>query len=416
MFILQFILDAGATVMLPVIIFILGLILGAGPAKSFRAGITIGVGFTGIFLMTGLLSDNLAPVAQMMIERLGLHFDIVDVGWPAMSAITWGWTAAGLVIPICLVINIAMLAVGLTKTMDVDIWNYWQFAFIGAAVAEIAHSVPLGLAAAGIAGALAFVLADVTAHYIEEFYMMPGISFPHYTALGMLPIVIPLVWLTDRIPGLKDINVSAEDIREKFGLFGEPMMMGLIIGLVLGILAGAAPEVILQTGIGLAAFMHLMPRMVAVLMEGLMPISEAARNLMQERFEGREIYIGLDAAVALGDPSVTAVGLLLVPITILLAVILPGNRILPFADLAVIPYIVSLFTAMCKGDVIRSLIIGTVVMALVLYLASYLGPIQTPMAANVGFEFPEGAAMIGNLDRANIVTAAFVWLAGLIGG
>ena len=171
----------------------------------------------------------------------------------------------------------------------------------------------------------------------------------------------------------------------------------------------------MQTGIGLASVMYLMPKMVSCLMEGLMPISEAAQEMMSKRFEGREIYIGLDAAVALGEPAVIAVGLVLVPITILLAVILPGNRILPFADLAVIPYIVCLFTAMSKGNIFRSLVIGTVVMGCVLLMASTLGPIETPLAISAGVSIPDGATLIGNLDRANLLTWLFIKIFGVFG-
>ena len=393
MFIINFILDCGASVMLPIIIFILGIIMGAGVSKSFKSGITIGIGFTGISLVTGLLSDELGPVAQQMTERLGLHMDIIDIGWPAMSSITWAWSAAGLMIPICLGVNILMLALKLTKTMNVDVWNYWQFAFIGAAVS----------------------LADLTQPYIEKYFNMPGISFPHLTALGCLPVVYPLVWILDRIPGLNKININADSLRKKFGIFGEPMMMGLIIGIVLGALAGAKPQVILQTGIGLAAVMYLMPKMVACLMEGLMPISQAAQELMSKKFAGREVFIGLDAAVSLGEPAVIAVGLVLVPITIALAIILPGNRILPFADLAVIPYIVCLFTAMCKGNIFRALIVGTVVMGLVLLMASTLAGLETPLAISAGVTIPKGATLIGNLDRANIITWLFIKLSTIFG-
>ena len=405
MFIINFILDCGASVMLPVIIFILGVIMKAGVGKSFKAGITIGIGFTGIGLVTGLLANQLGPVAQQMTERLGLNMDIIDIGWPAMSSITWAWSAAGLV----------LLSLKLTKTMNVDIWNYWQFAFVGAAVAVVTDSVIIGLAAGALISALALILADFTAPYIEKYFDMPGISFPHLTALGCLPIVYPLMWILDRIPGINKIEISADSLRKKFGIFGEPMMMGLIIGFVLAALAGAEPQVILQTGIGLASVMYLMPKMVSCLMEGLMPISEAAQEMMSKRFEGREIYIGLDAAVALGEPAVIAVGLVLVPITILLAVILPGNRILPFADLAVIPYIVCLFTAMSKGNIFRSLVIGTVVMGCVLLMASTLGPIETPLAISAGVSIPDGATLIGNLDRANLLTWLFIKIFGVFG-
>lgn len=415
MFIINFILDCGASVMLPIIIFILGVIMKAGVGKSFKAGITIGIGFTGIGLVTGLLANQLGPVAQQMTERLGLNMDIIDIGWPAMSSITWAWSAAGLMIPICLIVNVVLLSLKLTKTMNVDIWNYWQFAFVGAAVAVVTDSVIIGLAAGALISALALILADFTAPNIEKYFDMPGISFPHLTALGCLPIVYPLMWILDRIPGINKIEISADSLRKKFGIFGEPMMMGLIIGFVLAALAGAEPQVILQTGIGLASVMYLMPKMVSCLMEGLMPISEAAQEMMSKRFEGREIYIGLDAAVALGEPAVIAVGLVLVPITILLAVILPGNRILPFADLAVIPYIVCLFTAMSKGNIFRSLVIGTVVMGCVLLMASTLGPIETPLAISAGVSIPDGATLIGNLDRANLLTWLFIKIFGVFG-
>lgn len=415
MFMINFILDCGASVMLPIIIFILGVVMKAGVGKSFKAGITIGIGFTGIGLVTGLLANQLGPVAQQMTERLGLNMDIIDIGWPAMSSITWAWSAAGLMIPICLIVNIVLLSLKLTKTMNVDIWNYWQFAFVGAAVAVVTDSVIIGLAAGALISALALIIADFTAPYIEKYFDMPGISFPHLTALGCLPIVYPLMWILDRIPGINKIEISAESLRKKFGIFGEPMMMGLIIGFVLAALAGAEPQVILQTGIGLASVMYLMPKMVSCLMEGLMPISEAAQEMMSKRFEGREIYIGLDAAVALGEPAVIAVGLVLVPITILLAVILPGNRILPFADLAVIPYIVCLFTAMSKGNIFRSLVIGTVVMGCVLLMASTLGPIETPLAISAGVSIPDGATLIGNLDRANLLTWLFIKIFGVFG-
>ena len=107
--ILNFILGLGSTVMLPIIIFVFGLIMRAGFSKSFKSGVTIGIGFTGINLVITLLTDQLGPVAQAMTERLGLDLQVIDIGWPAMSSISWAWAAAGLMIPIGLVINFVML-------------------------------------------------------------------------------------------------------------------------------------------------------------------------------------------------------------------------------------------------------------------------------------------------------------------
>lgn len=413
--ILNFILGLGSTVMLPIIIFVFGLIMRAGFSKSFKSGVTIGIGFTGINLVITLLTDQLGPVAQAMTERLGLDLQVIDIGWPAMSSISWAWAAAGLMIPIGLVINFVMLTLKLTKTMNVDIWNYWQFAFVGYAVTTVSGSLPMGIIAASALSILALILADYTQPFVEKFFGMPGISFPHLTALGFLPLVVPLNWLIDKIPGLNKLNANPETIRKRFGIFGEPMSMGLIIGLALGLLGGQKIDAILQLAITMAAVMYLMPKMVAILMEGLIPISEAAREFMAKHFGDREIFIGLDAAVSLGEPSVIAVGLLLVPITILLAIVLPGNKLLPFADLAVIPFIVCLITAMSKGSVIRALIVGTVVMACVLLMATNLAPIETQMALTAGIKMPAGASQIGNLDRANLISWLFVKVFSLFG-
>lgn len=413
--ILNFILGLGSTVMLPIIIFVFGLIMRAGFSKSFKSGVTIGIGFTGINLVITLLTDQLGPVAQAMTERLGLDLQVIDIGWPAMSSISWAWAAAGLMIPIGLVINFVMLTLKLTKTMNVDIWNYWQFAFVGYAVTTVSGSLPMGIIAASALSILALILADYTQPFVEKFFGMPGISFPHLTALGFLPLVVPLNWLIDKIPGLNRLNANPETIRKRFGIFGEPMSMGLIIGLALGLLGGQKIDAILQLAITMDAVMYLMPKMVAILMEGLIPISEAAREFMAKYFGDREIFIGLDAAVSLGEPSVIAVGLLLVPITILLAIVLPGNKLLPFADLAVIPFIVCLITAMSKGNVIRALIVGTVVMACVLLMATNLAPIETQMALTAGIKMPAGASQIGNLDRANLISWLFVKVFSLFG-
>ena len=46
----QYISDMGATVMMPIIICVMGCILGAGFGKSLRAGLTVGIGFIGLNL------------------------------------------------------------------------------------------------------------------------------------------------------------------------------------------------------------------------------------------------------------------------------------------------------------------------------------------------------------------------------
>ena len=88
--IINTIIGLGASVMMPIIFFVVGLIFRMGIGKSFKAGMTVGVGFVGVNMVINLLLDNLGPASKAMVNRLGLHLTTVDVGWPTASTVGWG--------------------------------------------------------------------------------------------------------------------------------------------------------------------------------------------------------------------------------------------------------------------------------------------------------------------------------------
>jgi PTS system galactitol-specific IIC component len=421
----------GATIMLPIIIIVLALILGAKFGRAFRAGVTVGIAFIGINLVIGLMWSSLSEVGQALVTNLGINRSVYDVGWPSAAAIAFGTDVGLAVIPVALLVNLVLLVTRVTKTLNIDIWNFWHFAFLGSLVAIVTNSVVFGLIAAAIAAAFALFLADWTAKAVQHFYNLPGISIPHLTTAPGVPFAILVNWIFEKIPGLRDLKADPDTIRKRWGLFGEPVILGLIIGLILGILAFAfnVPEgqsglvtisKILGVGMNLAAVMLLLPRMVAILMEGLIPVSEAARDFMQRRASGREIYIGLDSAILIGHPAAISTALVLVPIAILLSLILPGNQVILFADLAIIPFVVALFAPLMKGNIVRMIVAGIIELGLGFYIATGMAPIFTQAAVDAGFEMPEGAVEItsigdGFLWPGWLFTNLTKWLGGAIG-
>ena len=398
----------GSTILLPVIIIILALVLGAKFGRAFRAGITVGIAFIGIGLVTGLMGNVLTNVGQALTTNLGIERDIFDVGWPAAASIAFGTNVGLAVIPIALLVNVLFLVFKLTKTLNVDVWNFWHFAFLGSLVSIATKNVVFGFIAAAIAAALALLLGDWTAKAVQHFYNVPGISIPHLTSAPGVPFAILVNWIFEKIPGLRKLQADPESIRKKWGLFGEPVVMGFIIGIVLGILAYAfkvpADKTVLKViadilgvGMNLAAVMLLLPRMVSILMEGLIPVSEAASEFMQKRASGREIYIGLDAAILTGHPSAISAALVLVPIAILLSIILPGNRVILFADLAVIPFVVALMAPVMKGNIVRMIVAGILELGVGFYIATAMSPFFTSAAIESGFSLPQNAVQITSI-------------------
>lgn len=404
----------GATVLLPIIIAIIGLVLGARPGKAIRAGVTIGVAFIGINLVIGLMWTNLSDVAQAIATNTGVKRDIVDVGWPSSAAIAFGSSVGLWIIPVAIAVNIALLLSGLTRTLNVDVWNFWHMAFVGSLVVAATGSLSMGITIAAIMAALALFFADWSAKWVQKFYGLPGVSVPHLLSAQILPIAIGMNWLIERVPGLRDIDLSTDRIQKRLGVIGEPMILGLVIGLALGLigfwnpadLTGMTTKV-LKVGINLAAVMVLLPRMVKILMEGLIPISEAARTFVQKRAGNREINIGLDSAILIGHPAAISSSLLLVPIAILLEIILPGNRVILFADLAVIPFVVALAAPIVNGNVLRMVIIGTVTLIIGFYCANATALLFTKAAVAAGFHLPANAAHI------TAIGDGFVWISWL---
>lgn len=401
----------GPTVLLPVVIFIIALVLGAKAGRAFRAAVTIGVAFIGINLVLGLMLGSIGDVAKAIVTNTGIHRDIVDVGWPSAAAIAFGSSVGLWVIPIGIAVNIALLLLRWTRTLNVDVWNFWHFAFVGSLATAATNSLAYGLVIAALVAALALLFADWSARAVQQFYGIPGVSVPHLASAQILPIAIVLNWIMDRIPGINRINISTETIEKRFGVFGEPVVLGLIIGLVLGLIAyynagdfGVVLSKVLGTGMTLAAVMLLLPRMVKVLMEGLLPISDAAQEFVRKRTGDRELLVGLDSAILIGHPAAISSSLILVPIAIILSVILPGNRVILFADLAVIPFIVAMTAPLLKGNVFRMVIVGTVTLAVGFYVANALAPLFTSTAVSSGFQLPANAVQITS------VVDGFLWV------
>jgi PTS system galactitol-specific IIC component len=394
-------MDMGPSVMMPIIFSIFALLLGVKFGKAIKSGLLVGIGFIGLSLVIGLLTDNLGPAAQQMVKNFGLQLNVIDVGWPAAAAIAFGSKVGALMIPIGLLVNIIMLLTKTTQTVNIDIWNYWHFAFTGSIIAVLTGSVGWGIFAAVINMIIIMIIGDLTAKGVEEELGLEGISIPHGFSAGFVPIAIIVNKILDYIPGINNVEIDAETLQKKFGVFGEPVFLGTIIGAILGIIAKYDLKQILTLAVTMGAVLVLIPKMAALLMEGLMPVSEAVQSLIERKFKSNsKLYIGLDSAVSIGHPTTLVVSLLLVPITLLLSVIIPGNAFLPFASLAGLPFMFVLIVPVTKGNVLRTLIVGIFIIIFGLLFATNLAPLFTTAAKQVNFAMPGESTLVSSIDYA----------------
>lgn len=417
-----YIIGLGAAVMMPIIFTILGVCIGIKFSKALKSGLLVGVGFVGLSVVTALLTSSLGPALSQVVEIYGLQLKVFDMGWPAAAAVAYNTSVGAFIIPVCLGVNLLMLLTKTTRTVNIDLWNYWHFAFIGAVVYFASDNIWWGFFAAIICYIITLIMADYTADKFQGFYdKMEGISIPQPFCAGFVPFAVVINKALDKIPGFDKLNIDAEGMKKKFGLLGEPLFLGILVGCGIGALSCKNGQelvdkipYILGLGIKMGAVMELIPRITALFIEGLKPISDATRELIAKKFKGAVgLNIGMSPALVNGHPATLVVSLLLIPVTILLAVILPGNQFLPLASLAGMFYLFPLVLPITKGNVVKTFIIGLVVLTIGLYFVTDLAPYFTQAAHDVYEKTQDAAVNIpagfegGALDFAS---SPFAWV------
>lgn len=410
--------------MMPVIFTILGLCIGIKFGDALKSGLKVGVGFIGLSIVTALLTSALGPALNTVVSIYDLQLKVFDMGWPAAASVAYNTAVGAFIIPVCLGINLLMLFTKTTRTVNIDLWNYWHFAFIGAVVFFATESIAWGFFASIICYIVTLVIADMTARRFQTFYKdMDGISIPQPFCAGFVPYTIGLNWLLDKIPGMNKLEIDAEGMKKKFGVLGEPLFLGVIVGVGIGCLTCSSwGEIvdkipyILGLGIKMGAVMELIPRVTVLFIEGLKPISDATRSLIARKFKGADgLNIGMSPALVIGHPTTLVVSILLIPVTLVLAVILPGNQFLPLASLAGMFYLFPLVLPYTRGNVVKTFIIGLVSLVIGLYLVTSLAPAFTLAAKDVFAATGDAAVAIpegfdgGSLDFASSPLAWIIY-------
>ncbi len=391
-------------VVLPLIIFVMALFFHISLAKAIRSSLTIGIGFIGIFIILGYFVENIGPAVKALTANTGLQYKVLDVGWPPLAAITWSFSLAPLLIVLIIIVNMIMLALKKTKTVNVDIWNYWHFIIMARMVYVVTDNMFLAVFAALLLSIITIKLADWSAKRVNQFAGLSGISITTLSGVVYYPIALVGDKILNKVKYLNKIDADPEYLKKKLGLAGEPMIIGFVMGVLLGIGAGYELKGILELAFGIAAVIYLLPIMAGVLGKGLMGVSDGMKEFIKKRFpESKDIYIGLDLAILLGNPSIIVTGILLMPVALILAFLIPGVNFFPLADLTNVIAAVAMVVVAVKGNILRAFLIFIPILIGKLLVASRLAEMYTKLAIEANFDFQGYDGLItGFLDGGNL--------------
>lgn len=428
--IINYILGLGSAIFVPLIILILGLVAGMKFKKAFMSAITLGIAFTGMSMVIGFMSNAVSPASEALAKNTGINLPALDLGWTGAASITWSWSYAFVFFAVVLSVNFVMLLLNWTKTLNVDMWNVWGKALTAYLVYFISGSLLAGFATAIAQVILELKMGDMFQRHIEDLTGIPLVTVTHLMNISAV-LLLPINVIMDKIPFFNK-RADTKALKKKIGVFSENSVMGFIIGLGLGLAAAYGVSGSLNLAIQIATAMALFPMISKMFMQSLSPLADAMSEMMKKRFKDREVYIGLDWPVLAGRSEIWVTAILLVPVFIGYAIILPGNAVLPLAG--IINYSIAVGGLLLTGgNLVRMLIMGVISMPIYLYAATYLTPILTGLADKTGavegikkgqqitwssIEGPEFRILFAEAFKGNILgivgtiifVAMFVWL------
>lgn len=391
----------GAAVFIPIILFIIAKIAGVTGQKAFRSALLCSVGLTGFSLVINSFSAIIAPVVNDMVVNAGVNLPCIDTGWQSVSVIAYSTTVGIVFIGLALVLQLVLFLVKWTDVfMASDLWNNYSFMVWGSMIYAVTKNIWLALSCMIMQLLYILLFSEVEAKRWSTHYQYPNccMTAPHH--MEAVPFAILMNWILGKI-GLNKVKVNAYDIQKKFGLFGEPMFIGLFVGLLIGIIGEfnslntlAGWGTVSGVAVATAAIMAVFPKVGGIFASAFTALTEAFRKKAAKSGEGREWYLAVNDAAGYGEPNTLTTGVLLIPIILALSFVLPGNSMLPMADLVALPYMVEVFVSISHGNVVKSIIMGATWFSIGMVVCSALAPTFTEIAVGAGFELPQTGVYI----------------------
>lgn len=404
--------DSAVTIVF--LILIISLIARVPLKKAITSALKVSIGLQGIFLVVNLVQGAMVDPINNIVTIYGLNKSIIDIGWGSVGY-AFGNPYGYFGVFVFLIINVLMVMSRLTQTLYVDVFNTWRGMLLGGMVGVATGNIWIATLAVVIFHIIDVKTADIAAPYIERINNFPpGGSWPHGTHFSFQAVLaMPIVWVLRRIPGIKDVNIQANTIEEKFGIFGETTVMGTILGIALGLFSQIGVMQSIQLGVNMAAAFLLMPRMCAILVEGWFPIIKAARKILVSKLKRDDVRIALDCSTVIGHNAVIPTTLIMYPIALIISLFLPGSQMIASISLIIILWESAAVNAITEGNIFHNIIVLSILVCLFSWGSTIMAGPMTALAASLGYDAAGG--MVSSWDATGTPAVVLVYkLMGMI--
>jgi PTS system galactitol-specific IIC component len=388
-----------STVTIVGIILVVSILAKVGIKKGITSALKVSIGLQGIFVVVDIIQGAMIEPISNIVNIYGLDKSIVDIGWGTVGY-AFGNPYGYFGVFVFLIINVFLVSIRFTQTLYVDVFNTWRGMLLGGMVGVATGNIWIATLAVVVFHIIDIKTADIAAPYIEKINNFPpGGSWPHGTHFSFQAVMaMPIVWVLRRIPGIKDINIQASVVEERFGIFGETTVMGTMLGIAIGLFSQIGIMGSLLLGVKMAAAFLLMPRMCAILVEGWFPIIKSARKILSGKLKRDDIRIALDCSTVIGHSAVIPTTLIMYPIALLISLALPGNQMIASISLIIVLWESAAVNAITEGNIFHNIITLSIIICFFCWGATIMAGPMTDLAVSLGYNASGG--MVSAWDAA----------------
>lgn len=409
----------GAVVFVPVVIFIIALVLKVPPKKAFMSGLSAGVGLEGFNLVIGAYSPIITPIINQLVTDTGIHLNILDMGWQTTSIVAYSTNIGMIYIAVAIILQTVLFLTRYTNVFQAgDLWNNYSYMAWGSVLYLITGNFWLSMACMIVQQLYTLCFTEIIEKRWSVYYHYPSctIASLHTATVGVY--AVGMNWLLNRF-GLYKVKADPDSFRKRFGFLGEPMTLGLLLGLFIGIIGNVKHlgelkswGTIMVCGVATASVMAVFPKISGIFAGSFGPITEASKKSIKGT-KG-EWYLAVNDACGYGETATLISGIVLMPIVLLISFILPGNQTLPMLDLVAIPYVIQPCVACSNGNILKSVISGGIFCIIFLYCCTMTGSAFTEVAKSTGtIEIQAGVMMITSFIILGQPVGALIFMAFL---
>ncbi|MEK6189862.1 MAG: PTS glucitol transporter subunit IIA [Carnobacterium alterfunditum] len=391
--IFQPLINLGSAPMMMILLTIFALFLGVKFSRALEGGMKLAIALTGMGIVINILTSAFSGALQAFVANTGIQLSITDVGWAPLATITWGSPYTLFFLLILVIINMVMLTLNKTKTLDVDIFNFWHPALLGIIILYFSNNIFIATLFVIFIGVLKFINSDLMKPTFNDLLNMPEENPTTTTHLNFM--LNPIIMLFDTIFDkffykLDKYDFNAAELNKKIGFWGSKFAIGSYLGIFVGLLGQQSVTEIFTLAFTGAVSLELFSLVGSWFISAVEPISQGLTNFMAKRYPGRKLYIGIDWPFLGARAEMWATANILAPILLIMSLFLPGNAILPLAGIIAIGLTPALLVV-CRGKMLRMIIIGVFMLPIFLWSGTMIAPLVTDTAQSVG-AFPTSLA------------------------